>query len=184
MSFSRCFGTGVQRNCVSGPALGAMLALSIAGCGSSIPSLNTAPIAHAIGQSILAQRNITTTVHCPATVPRRAGVQFTCIARLQVGSYPVSVQETNGSGRVRYGNAAPLVVLNIKKVQSAISGSILTQRHLRAVVVCPAQVVQQAGLTFTCTATVNGAHYPFAVTETNGHGHVRYEGQPRVAGQG
>jgi hypothetical protein len=183
MSFSRLLGTGVQRVRAS-LALGALAGLSIAGCGSSTPTLNTAPIAHAIGQSILAQRNITTTVHCPATVPRRAGVEFSCTARLEVGSYPVSVRETNANGRVRYGNAAPLVVLNIKKVERAIAGSILSQRHLRAVVTCPAEVIQQAGVTFTCAATANGARYPFAVTETNGHGQVRYEGEPRVAGQG
>jgi hypothetical protein len=164
--------------------LGALLALCIASCGSSTPSLHTAPVARAIAQSILAQRNITTAVHCPPTVPRRAGVRFTCIARLDVGSYPVPVEETNANGRVRYGNTAPLVILNIHKVQSAIAGSILSQRHLRAVVVCPAEVIQQAGVTFTCSATVSGARYPFAVSETNGHGHVRFEGESRVVGQG
>src|ERR1700730_11108461 len=178
MSFSRRLGTGLQRACAGGSALGALLAFCVAGCGSSTPSLQTAPIAHAIARSILAQRNITTTVHCPPPVPRRAGVEFRCTAQLDVGSYPVSVREINASGHVRYGNAAPLVVLEIQKVQNAIAASVLAQRHLTAVVACPAEVIQQAGVSFTCTAKVNGARYPFAVTETNARGHVRYEGKP------
>jgi hypothetical protein len=183
MSFPRRLGAGVGRERASRSALAVGLALSIAGCGSSTPSLNTTPVARAIARSILAQRSLTTTVHCPATVPLRAGLVFTCTARLDVGSYPISVREINASGRVRYGNTAPLVILDIQKVQRAITTSILTQRHLRAVVVCPAEVIEQAGVRFTCTARVNGARYPFAVTETNGHGNVRYEGRPRVIGQ-
>ena len=30
---------------------------------------------------------------------------------------------------------------------------------------CPPEVIQKAGIAFTCTATVNGRQYPFAVTE-------------------
>jgi hypothetical protein len=184
MSFSRRLGTGLQRALASGSSLGAVLAFSVAGCGSSTPTLQTAPIAHAIARSILAQRNITTTVHCPAAVPRRAGVEFSCTAQLDVGNYPFSVREINASGHVRYGNTAPLVILDIQKVQNAIAASVLAQRHLTAVVTCPTEVIQQAGVTFTCTAKVSGTRYPFAVTETNARGHVRYEGKPRVVGQG
>jgi hypothetical protein len=152
------------------------LVVLLAGCGSSSSTLATAPVENAISGSILRLHNIRTTVHCPSNVQRKAGVAFTCAANVEVGSYPIYVTETNSSGRVRFGNTAPLVILNIAKVQRAIESSILSQRHLKSAVVCPAQVLQQAGLTFTCTATVNGKGYPFAVSETNSAGHVRYEG--------
>jgi hypothetical protein len=38
-------------------------------------------------------------------------------------------------------------------------------------------VIQKAGIVFTCTATVAGRSYPFAVTEVDDHGHVRYVGR-------
>lgn len=162
-----------------------MAACTVAGCGSSKPTLNTGPIAGVIAHSILAQRGITTTVQCPPDVPRKAAETFTCTARLDVGSYPVYVTETNSAGHVRYENPTPLVILNIAKVQSAITASILTQRHLRATVTCPPQVIQQEGVKFSCTAIVNGKQYPFSVTEVNGSGQVRYLGEnPPVSGQG
>jgi hypothetical protein len=86
------------------------------------------------------------------------------------------VTVTNSSGHVRYGNSAPLVIINVAKVRRAIESSILSQRHLKAAVTCPAQVLQQAGISFRCTATVNGAQHPFAVSEDTSSGHVRYEG--------
>jgi Domain of unknown function (DUF4333) len=150
---------------------------ALGGCGSSTPRLNPAVVERAIAGSILAERRITSTVHCPANVPRKAGTVFTCTAYFDVGSYPIAVTETNASGHVRYGNTAPLVILNIRKVESAITSSILSQRHLKAAVSCPAEVLQQAGTNFTCTASINGSRYPFAVTETDDNGHVRYIGR-------
>jgi hypothetical protein len=162
-----------------------LAACSLAACGSSQPTLSTGPIAGAISQSILAQRGITTTVQCPPNVARKAGHTFTCTARLDVGSYPVYVTETNSAGHVRYGNPTALVILNIAKAQSAITSSILAQRHLRATVACPPQVIQQEGVKFTCTATVSGKQYPFSVSEVNGSGRVSYVGEkPSVSGQG
>jgi hypothetical protein len=87
------------------------------------------------------------------------------------------VIETNGSGRFRYQNQAPLIVLNIARVAQAIRRSILSQRHLRSTVICPPEVIQKVNIAFTCTATVNGRHYPFTVTEVDGNGHVRYVGR-------
>jgi hypothetical protein len=159
-----------------GPAAAALVAYPLGGCGSSNPALDTAVVQSAIAHSILTQRKVHTNVHCPPKVRRKAGVRFTCIASLQVGSYPVSVIETNGSGHVRYENRAPLVVLDIKKVEGAIRESILRQRHLHATVTCPAEVLQQAGVAFNCTATVGGKPYPFTVTQVDGNGHVRYVG--------
>lgn len=168
----------------TGVALAAALAAcSLAACGSSTATLNTGPVATAISQSILAQRGITTTVQCPPHVPRKAAQTFTCTAHLDVGSYPIYVTETNSQGHVRYGNPTALVILNIAKVQDAITTSILSQRRLHATVACPPQVLQQLGVKFTCSALVNGKQYPFAVTEVNGSGRVSYTGEkPAIAG--
>jgi hypothetical protein len=117
-------------------------------------------------------------------VARRAGTRFTCTARFDVGRYPVYVTETGDSGKVRFGNPAPLVILDIQRVERAITTSILAQRHLSARVSCPPEVLQQQGLAFTCTATVAGARrYPFLVTQIDSSGRVRYEGQPSVSGR-
>jgi Domain of unknown function (DUF4333) len=161
-------------------AIAAVSAVALSACGSSGSSssgtLHTANIEQAIRSSILAQHNVHTTVHCPPTVPLKAGQSFTCLANLDVGSYPVTATITNSSGHIRYGSGAPLVVINIAKVQSAIEASIFSQRTLRATVVCPQAVLQQAGLTFTCLATAKGRTTPFKVTQTDANGHVRYEG--------
>jgi hypothetical protein len=134
------------------------------------------PVERAIAGSILTQRHVHANVTCPANVPRRAGLAFTCMAKLNVGAYPVSVTEVNSSGRVRYENQSRLAILDIAKVEGAIRGSILSQRRLRSVVTCPAEVIQQPGVRFTCTATVGGHRYLFEVAETDGNGHVRYLG--------
>ncbi len=168
--------TWSRRACLLGLAASALVAPALSGCGSSSPTLNTATVERAIARSILAQRNLYATVGCPSKVPRKVGFAFTCTAHLEVGRYPVSVTETNGDGHVRYENQAPLVVLKIARVERAIEQSILGQRHLHATATCPAEVIQEAGIVFTCTAAVAGQRYPFAVTEVDGDGHVRYVG--------
>jgi hypothetical protein len=155
----------------------ALIAPVCSGCGKSAPKLNTATIERAVAASILTQHHLYTTVRCPSNVARKAGVAFTCTANLNVGTYPVLVTETNGSGHVRYQNNAPLVALNIASVEQAIKQSIHSQRQLDATVACPAEVIQKAGTIFTCTATLNGQRYPFEVTEIDGDGHVRYIGR-------
>jgi hypothetical protein len=151
----------------------------IVACGSSPGTLDTARVQHAIEASILAQHELHTVVVCPSNVPLHAGHAFTCTARLEAGSYPVTVTETNGSGHVRYENRAPLLALDIAKVRRAITASIARQRALTASVDCPKEVLQQAGVAFTCTAVVRGSsrRYPFAVTEVNDSGRVRYYGR-------
>lgn len=159
------------------------LAASFVGCGKTEPTqktqatLNTVTVERAIASSILAQRHLHTTVSCPSDTPRKAGLRFTCTASLEVGTYRVSAREINGAGRVRYQNKAPLVVLDIAKAKRAIEQSIRSQRHLPSTVSCPAEVIQRAGIAFTCTATVNGRSYPFAVSEVDGSGRIRYEGR-------
>jgi hypothetical protein len=157
----------------------ALATAALAGCGSSskASTITTAAIAHVIETSIAGQHHLHTTVHCPPRVPRRPGFSFACAANLDVGTYPVLVTVTSASGRVRYQNPAPLVVLDTAKIQRAIARSILQQRSLRATVACPKAVIQQAGLAFRCTAIVRGRSYPFEVTQVDGAGHVRYVGE-------
>ncbi|MGH2853417.1 MAG: DUF4333 domain-containing protein [Solirubrobacteraceae bacterium] len=158
-------------------ATAVLVAPPLSGCGKSGPTLSTVTVERAVAASILAQHRLYATVRCPPKVPRKAGAVFTCTASLDVGTYPVTVTETNGSGHVRYQDPAPLVALNIAGVEQAIKQSIGSQRHLSSTVTCPAEVIQKAGIVFTCTATVNGRPYPFEVTETDGSGHVRYIGR-------
>jgi hypothetical protein len=157
-----------------------MLSLSLSGCGESARTLNVAKVERAIAGSILAQRHLHTAVHCPYNIPTKIGFAFTCTANLNVGTYPISVIETDGSGHVRYQNTAPLVTLDVASVEQAIRRSIYSQRHLGTTVTCPTEVIQKAGIVFTCTATTSGPaggrRYPFAVTEVDGDGHVRYVG--------
>jgi len=147
------------------------------GCGGASPKLDTAPLERAIAATLLDRRQIHSTVTCPKEVPRKQGTVFTCVSHLAVGAYPVHVTETNSSGHVRYGSSSPLVILNIDLVQRAIERSILQQRRLRASVTCPSQVLQRAGITFTCEAAVGGRRYPFSVTEVDNGGHVHYVGK-------
>jgi Domain of unknown function (DUF4333) len=150
----------------------------LGGCGSSsTATLDSARVERAIASSVLSERHLRARVVCPSRVPQRSGYRFTCEAHLDVGAYPVAVTETNGSGHVRYENRTPLVVLDTARVQSAIRASILSQRHLRSAVRCPQEVLQRAGVVFTCEASVDGRAYPFAVSEVDGAGHVRYVAQ-------
>ena len=165
------------RACLLG-SLVALAALLVAGCGSSeTTTMNVVPAEHAIANSILVKHGVHTAVVCPSDVPKKAGQTFTCTAHLAVGAYPVTVVETNDSGHIRYESKQPLIALNTGKVERAIEASIANQRRLRATVSCPAGVLQQSGLTFTCTALVKGKSYTFEVTETDNNGHVRYVGR-------
>jgi Domain of unknown function (DUF4333) len=153
-------------------------AVAVSACGSSAKYLDREKVERAIASSVLREHHIYTTVACPSKIPQTAGHAFTCTARLSVGAYPVNVTETDGDGHVRYQDERPLVVLDIARVQHAIEASVLDQRGVRAAVSCPAEVLQQAGITFRCTAAVDpGARsYPFVVTEVDGAGHLRYLG--------
>lgn len=170
--------------CSLGGALAVLAMTCLAACGSSVASrlsqstLSVARVERAIASSALDERGVHVAVACPSDVPRKAAYAFTCMARLSAGSYPVTVTETNGQGHVRYEGTKPLVALNIAKVEQAITASVAKQRRLRASVSCPAEVLQQAGLVFDCTATIAGrpGEYRFAVTETDGRGRVAYVG--------
>jgi hypothetical protein len=142
-----------------------------------VTTLDSAQVERAIESTIRSERGVQTSVQCPAGVPRRTGYAFTCTARLEVGSYPVAVVEKDAAGHVRYGNQAPLVALDVARIRRAIASAILAQRKLRATVSCPATVLQQADLRFTCAATVAGRTHPFEVTEVNSAGRVRYIGR-------
>jgi hypothetical protein len=70
--------------------------------------------------------------------------------------------------------------LNTPRVALAIENSILSERHIHAKVVCPPNVPQEKGLTFTCVATTSASkgHHPirtmFTVSQTDSNGHVYY----------
>jgi hypothetical protein len=156
----------------------ALLALAMAclsACGSS--ELGTGTIERTIARSIRSGHALTVIVSCPPHVPRQRGYVFICNAELQVGTYPVRVTEL-ANGRTRYSNQRPLITLNVIKVQRAIEASIVRQKHVDATVVCPREVLQQAAVSFLCTATVRGSarRYDFSVKELDNSGHVRYLG--------
>jgi hypothetical protein len=74
--------------------------------------------------------------------------------------------------------------LNIAHVERSIEQSILTQRHLKATVVCPTAVPQETGKTFECVATTRAVKKPygpvktpFVVTVQNSKGYVTYVGK-------
>jgi Domain of unknown function (DUF4333) len=154
-----------------------LASFSLVGCGSGAHTMTTAGVERSIAASILAQHHMHAEVRCPPAVPRRAGYVFTCDALFAAGSYPIMASETNGAGHVRYRNPAPLAVLDARRVERAIAASIHDQRHLDATVSCPSEVLERSGVRFTCTALVGGRSYPFAVTEVDGEGHVRYVGR-------
>jgi hypothetical protein len=156
-----------------------LIAMWTWGCGTSTPTLDAARVQSAVASSILTERGLRSTVTCPSNVPREANHVFTCTARLDVGRYPVTVVETDGTGHVRYESRRPLVALNVAKVEHAIATSILRERHLVATVTCPAEVLQRSGIAFTCTAVISGRsrRYPFSVTEVDEQGHVQYVGR-------
>jgi hypothetical protein len=160
----------------SGCALALLLVVGLGGCGGNSRTLDTAAVERAAAASILAEHGLRVTVHCPQDVPRRQGFMFFCTAQLEVGSYPLFVTETNGSGRVRYENRAPLATLDVGSVERAIRSSILRDRHIDAAVSCPQQVIQRAGVVFLCSARASGRVYGVRVTQTDGNGHVRYVG--------
>lgn len=163
---------------VTAAALFASVALAACGSSTATRTLNSAAVERSIATSILKQRSIYTTVSCPSRIPQKAGYVFSCSARLDVGAYPVSATEIDGDGHVRYSNTQPLLALNVTKVQRAIESSVYAQRHVRAVAKCPAEVIQRQGVLFDCSVTPAGSTgaYKFAVTETDGAGHVRYLG--------
>jgi hypothetical protein len=74
--------------------------------------------------------------------------------------------------------------LNTARVAASIKQSILTQRHLKATVVCPTAVLQEKGKTFECIATTPGVKRPFSpvtthfvVTIQSNQGYVTYAGK-------
>ncbi len=167
----------VPRRAWPSSVIPALLAVSsLAGCGSAGPTMGTVGVERAIADSILAQHGLRARVSCPPRVPRRTGYAFTCTAAFTVGSYPVTATVTTAAGHVRYENPTPLAALDTAGVERAIHRSILASRRLASTVTCPTEVLQRAGLAFHCTAVVGGRSYPFAVTEIDGAGHVRYVG--------
>lgn len=155
-------------------ATAAGLAGALGACGSSAPTLGTASLQRAAATSILRQRGVRAQVSCPGGVPRRAGFRFWCMAHLDVGSYPLLMDETGGGGRVRYENSAPLRVLRIGRVEQAIAARLARAGLKGARVRCPQEVIERAGVRFSCSARAQGRDMRFAVRELDGAGRVRF----------
>jgi hypothetical protein len=170
-------GRRVGARAVAAVGLAALVATA---CGSSSPpkvaTMATAPVMRAIAQTIKRQHRISTVVVCPAHPKKKAGFRFTCLAKLAVGSYPVEVVETNSHGGVRFSNSTPLRLLNSHTVELAIQRAVHAQRRLKATVVCPAPILQKAGLVFTCTVRTKRGSSRFRVTEANSRGRVTFVG--------
>lgn len=151
----------------------AVVAVLAGACGSTSTTLDTAPVAHAIEQSILEQRGITTVVQCPASAPLKNGYRFRCSAALDVGSYALNVVELNAKGSVSFSNSTPLQTLDPHIVVLAIQGSMRSAKQPRPTVSCPKSILEAKGLTFSCSATTKSGTTSFKVTEIDGAGRVR-----------
>lgn len=156
--------------CVS---LLAAAALGLAACGSQTRTLRTANVALAIAATIHRQFGITTAVTCPAHPPEQAGYRFACTARLAVGTYRVTVRETDAKGALSYTGAGQLRALNSASIEHAIKAAMGRRRRDAVSVHCPSPVLQRSGLAFTCTArTRAGAIVRFTVKEDDGSGRI------------
>jgi hypothetical protein len=99
--------------------------------------------------------------------PRPARSAAAAIVALALGPFLVAC----GSGSSSTGSE----FLSTKQTKLAIEESILSQRHLRATVVCPTEVVREKGVTFQCVATTpSGVKTVFHVVEANARGYVEY----------
>ncbi len=162
-------------------AAGMALVACLTGCGSSSRYLNGVVVERSIASSFLTQQHVYTRVLCPSHIPQRKGHVFQCEAGFDVGRYVVPVAETDSKGHVHWSTRAPVHMLKITNVSTAIRRSVMNQRGVRSTVTCPARVLQQKGLAFTCqavvrsgTATVKAGAYPFKVTQADDAGHVTY----------
>lgn len=153
----------------------ALLALSLVACGSSAPMLNVSTVERAIARSVRVEHHLKVSAECPPAIQRRAGVRFVCRVELAVGSYEVNAVETNGDGRVRYENSAPLVVLDTAAVEQAIDKSLSGNGHPSARTSCPAPVLQRRGVSFICTSMAGDQSWRFHVTIANAAGRVTYQ---------
>jgi hypothetical protein len=152
----------------------AVLTPFLVACGSSAPRLNISTVERAIVHSVRIEHHLKVSAACPPAIERRAGVTFVCRVELAAGSYEVNAVETNGDGRVRYENRAPLVVLDTAAVERAIDASLAGHGHPRAKTSCPGPVLQRRGVSFTCSATAGNQSWRFRVTVANAAGRVDY----------
>lgn len=93
---------------------GGLVTLLLAACGSTTPShpaasapvtsgkLDTARVARAIQDSILAQRKLRASVKCPSSEPLRKGWHFVCFATTSSGQTPFVVTEVDDRGSTTY----------------------------------------------------------------------------------
>ena len=142
---------------------------------SALATIDSARVGRAIRRALLAEQGVATSVACPARPPRRAGYRFVCEAMLAVGSYAIDVTETDARGGVRFSGRAPLRVLDAHAIERGIERAMRSPHRRVAAIVCPAPVLAQAGLSFTCRGrTSGGRRSSFVVTEVDANGSVRF----------
>jgi hypothetical protein len=101
------------------------------------------------------------------------GVLAASLVKLASNSTPVAKTVT-----VSTSPNAPTQNLDVARVALSIEQTLLAKRHLHSKVSCPSEVPQEAGRTFTCTATIEGGRAaPFRVTEQNDFGSVTFVGE-------
>ena len=64
--------------------------------------LDVAKVERAIERSIVAQRQLRSSVSCPAEVIEKAGLVFDCTATVKGRRFPFRVTEIDAEGHVRY----------------------------------------------------------------------------------
>jgi len=108
----------------------------------------------------------------------RAGVAVSAVAcAALIGACGSSSSKTSSS-------TPKITNLDTARVARSIETSILSERHLKATVVCPTIVAQEPGKTFECVATTHNAKNPALVTKTpfvvtvqTSKGYVTYVGK-------
>jgi Domain of unknown function (DUF4333) len=75
------------------------------------------------------------------------------------------------------GSSGSPTALNTGRIERGIAQSSLAQRGLHPKVSCPSDVRVERGSVFSCRAVVGHTTTRFVVTQIDGAGHVKYEGQ-------
>lgn len=80
----------------------------------------------------------------------------------------------SGAGDTTKAATTAPVILDTKRVERAIEGTIRSKRQIDADVTCPSGVHQSKGLTFRCVATISSGTAAFVVRQTDDAGDVTY----------
>jgi hypothetical protein len=159
-----------------------LFALLLTGCSVSIGSsdeLNVDKGRREIERFIQRKNHVRARVTCPAHVKAQKGGRYRCYAHLAVGVVPVLVTQRDDNGNVHI-DVADRHLVPIGRLKRFIADGIraqnpdLTDPKIPVVVRCPATVVEQRGLSFTCRATLAGTPRVVDVDQTDSVGGVHF----------